>query len=210
MSVRCGFILLLLMFLPEISNSVCATTSSSDNTAKTIIAMKHLLTTLFERYKRDMKALKSVVMSSNAAVNQMEANYKDLSFKLQNLESKVDGLLTVDNDNVIDDGAIVERASGKEENVVVSDDRISKLEELSRTYAARNCYELKAMGISKTGRYYIDPDGRELESNQPIEGNLIILFYCLQSIIFLKLTENNLSRTMFFSFSSLRYENRYH
>ena len=122
-------------------------------------------------------------MSSNAAVNQIEANYKDLSFKLQNLESKVDGLLTVDNDNVIDDdGAIVERASGKEENVVVSDDRISKLEELSRTYAARNCYELKSMGISKTGRYYIDPDGRELESNQPIEGNLIIFFYCIQFI----------------------------
>ena len=175
--IRCGFIALVLILLADTNDSLVATTSSSDTTSKTIVAMKHLLTTLFERYKRDMKSLKSVVMNSNAAVNQMEANYKDLSIKLQNLESKVDGILTVNNKNLINDGAMVERASGKQDNIVFSDDRISKLEELSRTYAARSCYELKSMGISKTGRYYIDPDGRELESSQPIEGNLLNLSF---------------------------------
>ena len=45
-----------------------------------------------------------------------------------------------------------------------------KLEELSRTYAARTCYELKLKGVSKSGRYYIDPDGNELDSHPPIEG----------------------------------------
>ena len=132
--------------------------------------MKHLLTTLFERYKRDMKALKSVVMSSNAAVNQMEANYNDLNLRLQNLETRVDDISALNHNNVIEDDAIVERSSGKLSDTHLMDDRLVKLEELSRTYAARTCYELKLKGVSKSGRYYIDPDGNELDSSPPIEG----------------------------------------
>ena len=156
-----------------VSYSANATTAPVDNTSKTIVAMKHLLTTLFDRYKRDMRSLKSVVMNSNSAVNQLESNYKDLSVRLQNLEAKVTDLLNDDKKNLIEDGAIVERASGKLSNTGDCDDRISKLEDLSKTYAARTCYELKLLGITKTGRYYIDPDGSEMESNQPIEGDQI-------------------------------------
>ena len=177
---RVIFVLMTLVLFPEIrvlANSVHATTDPSNDTTKTILAMKHLLTSLFERYKRDMKSLKSVVMSSNAAVSQLESNYKDLSVRLQNMESKVNDILTSNNENVIDDSAIVERASDKLHNNIVSDDRISKLEDLSKTYAARTCYELKRMGITKSGRYYIDPDGHEMESGQPIEGRIIKVFY---------------------------------
>ena len=149
-----------------------ASTVPVENTAKTIVAMKHLLTTLFDRYKRDMKSLKSVVMNSNNAVNQLEANYKELSVQLQNLEAKVTEMLNNKHKNV-DEGNIVQRASGKIANIGDSDDRIKKLEDLSRSYAARTCYELKLLGITKTGRYYIDPDGREMKSNQPIEGSSI-------------------------------------
>merc|ERR1719394_1521441 len=96
-----------------IDNLVCTESVSSDDIASTISAMKHLLTTLFERYKRDMKALKSVVMSSNSAVNQMEANYNDLSIRLQNLETRVNDILALRHNNVINGDEIVERSSGK-------------------------------------------------------------------------------------------------
>ena len=71
-------------------------------------------------------------------------------------------------------------------------------------------WPLKARGISKTGLYYIDPDGQELESHQPIEGNLLIF-----SILLLYKTFNALScylkvQHKCFPFSSLRYANRYH
>ena len=148
---------------------VGASNSNSDNIASTISAMKHLLTTLFERYKRDMKGLKSMVMSSNAAVNQMEANYNDLSLRLQNLETKVSDIIALDN-NVVQDDTIVERSSGKVPDTPLAEERLIKLEDLSRTYAARTCYELKLKGVTKSGRYYIDPDGNELDSAPPIEG----------------------------------------
>ena len=155
------------------SNSlVAASNASTDDTAKTIVAMKHLLTSLFTRYKRDMKSLKSVVMRSNAAVNQMEANYNDISSRLNSLERSVNDLLNSGKANMIDESEIiVERSSDTIPNNPVSDDRISKLEDLSRAYAPRTCYELKKKGVTKTGRYYIDPDGHELDSSQPIEGN---------------------------------------
>ena len=151
---------------------VAASNASADDTAKTIVAMKHLLTSLFERYKRDMKSLKSVVMRSNAAVNQMESNYNDISSRLNTLERSVNDILNSGKENMIDDGEIiVERSSDTTLHNPVSDDRISKLEDLSRAYAPRTCYELKKKGVTKTGRYYIDPDGHELDSSQPIEGN---------------------------------------
>ena len=154
------------------SNSlVAASNASTDDTAKTIVAMKHLLTSLFTRYKRDMKSLKSVVMRSNAAVNQMESNYNDISSRLNSLERSVDDLLNSAKENMIDESEIiVERSSDTIPNNPVSDDRISKLEDLSRAYAPRTCYELKKKGVTKTGRYYIDPDGHELDSSQPVEG----------------------------------------
>ena len=162
---------LLLISTTILSDNLVSTSSvSSDDIASTISAMKHLLTTLFERYKRDMKALKSVVMSSNSAVNQMEANYNDLSIRLQNLETRVNDILALRHNNVINDDEIVERSSGKPSNTHLDNDRLEKLEELSRTYAARTCYELKLKGVSKSGRYYIDPDGNELDSHPPIEG----------------------------------------
>ena len=154
------------------SNSlVAASNTSTDDTAKTIVAMKYLLTSLFERYKRDMKSLKSVVMRSNAAVNQMESNYNDIRSRLNSLERSVNDLLSSGKENMIDENEIiVERSSDMTPNNPVSDDRISKLEDLSRAYAPRTCYELKKKGVTKTGRYYIDPDGHELDSCQPIEG----------------------------------------
>ena len=150
-------------------------TNSDENIANTISAMKHLLTTLFERYKRDMKGLKSVVMNSNSAVNQMEANYNDLSIRLQNLETKVNDILALEHNNVVQDDTIVERSSGKVPDTPLADERLIKLEDLSRTYAARTCYELKLKGVTKSGRYYIDPDGNELDSAQPIEGEVLWL-----------------------------------
>ena len=153
------------------TNFVAALNASTDDTAKTIVAMKHLLTSLFERYKRDMKSLKSVVMRSNAAVNQMESNYNDIRSRLNSLERSVNDLLSSGKENMIDENEIiVERSSDMTPNNPVSDDRISKLEDLSRAYAPRTCYELKKKGVTKTGRYYIDPDGHELDSSQPIEG----------------------------------------
>ena len=38
-------------------------------------------------------------------------------------------------------------------------ERLTKLEQLSKTYAARTCFELKSMGVTITGRYFLDPDG---------------------------------------------------
>ena len=157
-------------------NVAGASNSNSDeNIANTISAMKHLLTTLFERYKRDMKGLKSVVMNSNSAVNQMEANYNDLSIRLQNLETKVNDILALEHNNVVQDDTIVERSSGKVPDTHLADERLIKLEDLSRTYAARTCYELKLKGVTKSGRYYIDPDGNELDSAPPIEGEVLWL-----------------------------------
>ena len=118
-----------------------------------------------------MKNLKSVVMTSNAAVNQLESNYKELSSRLQQLEKRVTDALENTNENSIR-GEIVTRETGKMPSIGLSDDRISKLEDLSKTYAARTCYELKLFGITKTGLYYIDPDGREMESDQPIQGKI--------------------------------------
>ena len=162
-------------------NVAGASNSNSDeNIANTISAMKHLLTTLFERYKRDMKGLKSVVMNSNSAVNQMEANYNDLSIRLQNLETKVNDILALEHNNVVQDDTIVERSSGKVPDTPLADERLIKLEDLSRTYAARTCYELKLKGVTKSGRYYIDPDGNELDSAQPIEGEVL----CLSSNVY--------------------------
>ena len=162
-------------------NVAGASNSNSDeNIANTISAMKHLLTTLFERYKRDMKGLKSVVMNSNSAVNQMEANYNDLSIRLQNLETKVNDILALEHNNVVQDDTIVERSSGKVPDTHLADERLIKLEDLSRTYAARTCYELKLKGVTKSGRYYIDPDGNELDSAQPIEGEVL----CLSSNVY--------------------------
>ena len=100
----------------------------------------------------------------------MEANYNDLSLRLQNLETRVNDILDLRHNNVINDDEIVERSSGKPSNTHLDNDRLEKLEELSRTYAARTCYELKLKGVSKSGRYYIDPDGNELDSHPPIEG----------------------------------------
>ena len=174
--ITVSFLLMLhATILPKLGSTniyVSALNSSADDTAKTIVAMKHLLTSLFTRYKRDMKSLKSVVMRSNAAVNQMEANYNDIRSRLDNLERSVSDLLNSEKENMIDENEIiVERSSDTTPNNPVSDDRISKLEELSRAYAPRTCYELKKKGVTKTGRYYIDPDGHELDSSQPIEGN---------------------------------------
>ena len=161
----------ILSTLGSTNSFVAASNASTDDTAKTIVAMKHLLTSLFTRYKRDMKSLKSVVMRSNAAVNQMEANYNDISSRLNSLERSVNDLLNSGKENMIDESEIiVERSSDTNPNNPVSDERISKLEELSRAYAPRTCYELKKKGVTKTGRYYIDPDGHELDSSQPIEG----------------------------------------
>ena len=174
--ITVSFLLILLAtILPKLGSTnsyVVALNSSADDTAKTIVAMKHLLTSLFTRYKRDMKSLKSVVMRSNAAVNQMEANYNDIRSRLDSLERSVSDLLNSEKENMIDENEImVERSSDATPNNLVSDDRISKLEDLSRAYAPRTCYELKKKGVTKTGRYYIDPDGHELDSSQPIEGN---------------------------------------
>ena len=173
--ITVSFLLMLhvtvLQKLGSANSYVAASNSSTDDTAKTIVAMKHLLTSLFERYKRDMKSLKSVVMRSNAAVNQMESNYNDISSRLNSLERTINDLLNSGKENVIHESEIiVERSSDTTPNNPVSDDRISKLEDLSRAYAPRTCYELKKKGVTKTGRYYIDPDGHELDSSQPIEG----------------------------------------
>ena len=163
------FILMGILLIPQAAiDSVMASNTTSEDIGRTISAMKHLLTTLFERYKRDMKSLKSVVMSSNAAVNQIEANYNEMSLRLQNLENRVDEILSHNNEINIDE--IVERSSGKPSDTNIAEDRLAKLENLSKTYAVRTCYELKLKGVTKSGRYYIDPDGKELDSNPPIEG----------------------------------------
>lgn len=162
-------ILMGMLLIPKVAiDSVWASNTTSEDIGRTISAMKHLLTTLFERYKRDMKSLKSVVMSSNAAVNQIEANYNEMSLRIQNLEARVEEILSQNNEVDIDE--IVERSSGKPSDTHLAEDRLAKLENLSKTYAVRTCYELKLKGVTKSGRYFIDPDGNELDSNPPIEG----------------------------------------
>ena len=49
--------------------------------------------------------------------------------------------------------------------------RIEKLEGLQKLNAARTCYELKALGVTQSGEYELDPDG-------PGGGYPPVRFYC--------------------------------
>ena len=60
-------------------------------------------------------------------------------------------------------------------NVAIDDDfeeRLEKVEELSKVKVLRSCEELARHGITKNGVYQIDPDG-ELVNNDPILVNCI-------------------------------------
>ena len=48
------------------------------------------------------------------------------------------------------------------------EERLEKLEQLSKLHHARSCYELAEYGVSKSGPYTIDPDGR-LIGQPPVE-----------------------------------------
>ena len=97
----------------------------------------------FSRYDKKFQAIDATLESYDKTHNILKKNVGELRENYKYLERKT-GTLEKMNSNT---------------SVRVIQDRVLKLEELSKSVALRSCYEYQQRGITKSGLYYIDPDG---------------------------------------------------
>ena len=66
------------------------------------------------------------------------------------------------------DGQLIARQNDLEERVRILEDKVEKLEELSRLGTLRSCAEYAQYGIRTNGLYFVDPDG-PLQDQPPFQ-----------------------------------------
>jgi len=123
--------------------------------------MKSLLQKLFHNYAAEMGQLNSSLMSSKQEVRSLE---REFDRRFGTLETAM-AARKADRDEASTGGEKYTRA----DTLTFPNDRLEKLEALSKIYAYRTCNELKALGITITGRYFLDPDGNGIDSEPPIQ-----------------------------------------
>ena len=103
----------------------------------------------FSKYDKKFQAIDETLKDNDETHQKVDINIKALQAKSQAVEKKI-GSLEKKNQNT-SFGAIQER--------------VLKLEELLKLVALRSCHEYKQRGITRSGLYYIDPDGIKVGEN---------------------------------------------
>ena len=98
----------------------------------------------FSKYDEKIQKIDTTIAEITDALTKATKDITVLQIKDIELQGKIDAL---------------EKAN-KARPAQISQERISKIEEITKTLALRSCQEYKEFGITTPGVYYIDPDGR--------------------------------------------------
>ena len=103
----------------------------------------------FSKYDKKFKAIDATLKDNEETHQKADVSIKALQAKSQSIENKI--------------GAFEKKISNT--SFSVTQERVLKLEELLKFVALRSCYEYKQRGITRSGLYYIDPDGIKVGDN---------------------------------------------